>query len=212
MSNSLTSRLPGFFKKTPAERAQLVAELTGLSAEETVILSAEGGLLLAQADRMIENVVGVHGLPLGIATNIQVDGRDYLVPMAVEEPSVVAGLSYAAKLIRAGGGFWSVTDEPVMIGQMQVLDVCDPEGARQRLLQAKHELIERANQLDPVIVGLGGGARDIQVRVVSESAVGPMLIVHLLYDTRDAMGANTVNTAVEALAPLVEGITGGRVA
>jgi len=184
----------------------------GLSADDLAALTPDGGLQVAQADTMIENVVGVYGLPLGIATNLTVNGRDVLVPMAVEEPSVVAGLSYAARMVRVGGGFHADADEPVMIGQMQVLDVSDLAAARLRLLAARADLLERANAVDPVIVGLGGGARDIEVRAFPSSPVGPMLVVHLLYDARDAMGANAVNTAVEALAPEVERISGGRVA
>ena len=209
---SSTSRLPGFYKLTPTERVARVAEATGLSANDLAALTPDGGLQVSQADTMIENVVGVYGLPLGIATNLTVNGRDVLVPMAVEEPSVVAGLSYAARMVRAGGGFHADADEPVMIGQMQVLGLTDLAAARLRLLAAREELLERANAVDPVIVGLGGGARGVEVRTFAQSPVGPMLVVHLLYDVRDAMGANAVNTAVEALAPLVEGITGGRVA
>jgi hydroxymethylglutaryl-CoA reductase len=207
-----SSRLPGFYKLTPEQRAALVGEATGLSADDLAALAPAGGLQIAQADTMIENVVGVYGLPLGIATNFTVNGRDVLVPMAVEEPSVVAGLSYAARMVRAGGGFHADADDPVMIGQMQVLDLSDLAAARLRVLAAREELLERANAIDPVIAGLGGGARDIQVRVFAHSPAGPMLVVHLLYDARDAMGANAVNTAVEALAPVVERITDGRVA
>ena len=206
-----SSRLPGFYKLSPQERAECVGVFAGLTDQEIGILSAEGGLSLGRANRMIENVVGVHGLPLGIATNFRINGRDYLIPMAVEEPSIVAGLSYAAKLVRESGGFHTSADEPVMIGQIQVLDVADPATARQRVLAARDELLALANEQDPIIVRLGGGARGIKVRLVRRSPVGPMLIVHLIYDTRDAMGANAVNTAVEAISPLVEEVTGGRV-
>jgi hydroxymethylglutaryl-CoA reductase len=205
-----SSRLTGFYQRSIEERLALLAEGAGLDADEIVILR-DAGLGLERADRMIENVVGLYALPLGIATNFQVNGRDVLVPMAIEEPSVVAGASLAAKLARAGGGFQAHATEPVMIGQMQVLDLADPWAARFALLHHKQRLLEAANQVDPVIVGLGGGARDVEVRVLEESPVGPMLVVHLLYDCRDAMGANAVNTAVERLAPLVEEISGGRV-
>ncbi len=204
------SRLPGFFRVDPTDRLGVIAELVDFGAQEVAALKGEPGLELEQANRMIENVVGVYGLPLGIATNLRVNHRDVLVPLAIEEPSVVAGLSYAARLVREGGGFYAHAQEPIMIGQIQVVDVVDPHAARLRLLARKDELLERANQLDPVLVGLGGGARDLEVRVL-DSPLGPMLGVHLLYDTRDAMGANAVNTAVEALAPDVERITGGRV-
>jgi len=159
---------------------------------------------------MIENVVGVFGLPLGIATNFRINGSDYLIPMAIEEPSVVAGASYAARLVRDGGGFRTCSDEPLMIGQIQVLDVADPWAARFELLAAKERILALANEQDPVIVNLGGGARDLEVRVIEDSPVGPMLVAHLIYDARDAMGANTVNTAAEAIAPMVGQIAGGR--
>jgi len=166
---------------------------------------------LELADHMIENVIGIHGLPLGIATNFTINGRDYLIPMAIEEPSVVAGASYAARLVRSGGGFQAHSDEPQMIGQIQLLDLDDPWTARFNLLAAKERVIALANEQDPVIVRLGGGAKDLKARVITDSPVGMMLIVHLIYDCRDAMGANTVNTACEAVAPLIEEITGGRV-
>jgi len=206
-----SSRLSGLYRLATSERARLVAERTGLTHEELNLLTSVSGLDIDRADSMIENVVGVHGLPLGIATNLQVNGTDYLVPMAVEEPSVVAGLSFACRLVREGGGFGALADAPEMVGQIQILDVADPARARMRLLSAKDALIEKANRLDPVLVGLGGGARTIEVRVIDESVVGPMLVLHLIYDTRDAMGANAINTALEALSPDVARISGGRV-
>ncbi len=150
-------------------------------------------------------------LPFGIATNFLVNGQDVLAPMVIEEPSVVAGASFAAKLARAGGGFHAETTEALMIGQIQVLDLADPEAAAGKLLAQKARLIDLANRTDPVVVSLHGGARDLEARVLLDSPLGPMLVVHLIYDCRDAMGANMVNTACEALAPLVEEITGGRV-
>lgn len=206
-----SSRLPGFFQRSIEERIQQVVDLAGLSPEEATMLRDGVGLERDQADRMIENVIGVYGLPLGVATNFSINERDYLIPMAIEEPSVVAGLSYAARLVRDGGGFHTSSDAPHMIGQMQVLDLADPEAARLRLLSARDEVLALANEQDPVIVRLGGGAQDLVVRLLADSPVGPMMVVHLIYDARDAMGANTVNTAVEAIAPLVERITGGRV-
>jgi len=164
----------------------------------------------AQAEHMIENVVGLHSLPLGIAANFQINGRDYLVPMAVEEPSVVAGASYAAKLARAGGGFSAHTTPPEMIAQIQVLDVDDLWSARYALLEAREQLMAEADAVDPVIVGLGGGMRDLVVEVYEASVVGAMLEVRLVYDCRDAMGANAVNTIAERLAGRVAEITGGR--
>ena len=207
---SKSSRLPGFYKLSLEERAAVVAELAGLTASEKAILMRKG-LSPAQAALMIENVVGVHALPLGIAANFLINGQDYLIPMAIEEPSVVAGASFAARLVRAGGGFAASSDEPVMIGQIQALDVADPQAARSALLAHKSRLLQLADQTDPLLVSLGGGARDLTVHVIENSAVGPMVIVHLLFDCRDAMGANTVNTACEALAPEVENVTGGRV-
>jgi hydroxymethylglutaryl-CoA reductase len=207
-----SSRLADFHHLPRAARAQVVGDFAALSAEELALLQAEGGLSLAQAESMIENVVGTYALPLGIATNFTINARDVLIPLVVEEPSVVAGLSYAARLVREGGGFHTSSDEPLMIGQMQILDLADPAAARLRLLAAKAELLAQADALHPTARKRGGGARDIVVRLIENSAVGPMLVLHLLYDVRDAMGANVVNTAVEALAPEVERLSGGRVA
>ena len=193
------------------ERMERVSRWAGLSPDETATLQGAMGLDLARADQMVENVVGLHSLPLGIATNFCVNGRDVLVPMAIEEPSVVAGASFAARLARAGGGFRAITSAPEMIGQLQVLDVVDPWSARFDLLAARDELLALADATDPVIVGAGGGARDLEVRVFERTKVGPMLVVHLIFDCRDAMGANAVNTACETLAPRIEQVTGGRV-
>lgn len=205
------SRLPDFYKLSVEERVDVVARWAELTTEETAILVGKKRLSVPQADHMIENLVGVHGLPLGIAVNFLINGRDYLIPMAIEEPSVVAGASFAARLVRAGGGFNVTSTPPEMIAQIQILDLADPWAARFDLLAAKSRLLELADQTDPVIVSLGGGARDLEVRVIEDSPVGPMVVVHLIFDCRDAMGANTVNTAAEALAPTVEEITGGRV-
>lgn len=204
-----SSRLRGFYNLSVEERTRVVAEYAGLDAEERSLLRTS--LEVAQADKMIENVVGVHALPLGIAVNFLINGRDYLIPMAIEEPSVVAGASYAARLVREGGGFWAEADDPVMIGQIQVLHVPDLARAREALNEAREELLKLANETDPVILRLGGGARGLEIRELPESPVGSMLVLHLLFDVRDAMGANTVNTACEALAPHVERLTGGRV-
>jgi len=206
-----SSRLAGFYNQPLDDRIGQVAEWANLSGEEVATLRRAMGLDPARADQMIENVVGVHALPLGIAVNFLVNGRDVLVPMVIEEPSVVAGASFAAKLARAGGGFQAATTAPEMIGQIQVLDVVDPWSARFDVLALREELLAEANEQDPVLVELGGGARDIEVRVIEQTAVGPMLVVHLIFDCRDAMGANAVNTACEALAPRIEQITGGRV-
>jgi hydroxymethylglutaryl-CoA reductase len=204
-----TSRLPGFYKQSVEDRLAALGDW--LSPEELEALSGKAGLGLEAADHMIENVVGVHSLPLGVALNFVVNGRDVLVPMVIEEPSVVAGASFMARLVRAGGGFIAQTTPPEMIGQMQVLDVPDLPAARQALLEQKEKLLSAAAEIDPVLQSLGGGPRDLQVRLIEDSPLGPFLVVHLIYDVRDAMGANAVNTAVERLAPLVESISGGRV-
>ena len=204
-----TSRIPGFYDLPVEQRVSLVARWADLSDEEQALLS-RGGLGLEQAEHMIENVVGTLGLPLGIATNFSVNNRDYLIPMAIEEPSVVAGASYAARLARAGGGFAAHTTEPEMIAQIQVLDAIDPWAARFALLDRSEQLMARANEVDPVIVRLGGGMRALEVDVIEGSAVGPMLEVRLIYDCRDAMGANALNTIAETLAPAVAEIAGGR--
>ncbi len=206
-----SSRLARFYDQPLEERIERVARWTELTEDETAILRGAMGLDLTRADQVIENVVGLHSLPLGIAVNFVVNGRDVLIPMALEEPSVVAGASFAAKLARADGGFQAITTAPEMIGQLQVLDVADPWSARFDLLAARDELLALANETDPVIVNLGGGARSLEVRVLGQTPAGPMLVVHLIFDCRDAMGANTINTACEALAPRIEQITGGRV-
>jgi hydroxymethylglutaryl-CoA reductase len=206
-----SSRIPGFYNLPLAERAGRVAHWADLTTQEIGVLTGIPGLPPADANHMIENVIGTHALPLGIATNFLINGKDYLVPMVIEEPSVVAGCSFAAKLAREGGGFRTSADPPVMIGQIQVLEVPDVDAAAQAVLAIKDELMAKANEGDPVLVKLGGGARDVEVRLFPDSPVGSMLVVHLLFDVRDAMGANAVNTACESLAPVIEATTGGRV-
>lgn len=207
-----TSRIPGFYKRPLAERAALVAQWSQLTPSEQAVLLGVGGLNAAQADNMIENAVGVYALPLGVATNFLINDTDYLVPMVVEEPSVLAAVSNAARLFREGGGFTASSDEPIMIGQMQVLDLDDVYVAAGAVKAQAKRLVALVNeQIGGSIVRRGGGARGIEVRPIPETPLGAMLIVHLLYDARDAMGANAVNTAVEGLAPEIEAITGGRV-
>jgi hydroxymethylglutaryl-CoA reductase len=206
-----SSRLPGFYKQSLAERGQTLVSATGLTPAQLAALDGAGGLTAEQADHMIENVIGLHALPLGIAANFLINGRETLVPMAVEEPSVVAGASFMAKLARAGGGFTAHCTAPEMIGQMQILDVVNLPAARLALLENKARILDQANQIDPVLIKFGGGARDLEVRIMDASPIGPFLVAHLIYDTRDAMGANAVNTACEKLAPEIEQITGGRV-
>ncbi len=193
------------------ERLAELARRADLTPDDQVALSGVQGLNAEQADHMIENVIGLHSLPLGIALNFTVNGRDVLVPMAVEEPSIVAGASYMAKLARAGGGFIAHTTPAEMIGQLQILDLADPDTARFVLLENKTHLLELTAEIDPVLKRLGGGPRDLEVRLINDSPVGPFLVAHLIYDVRDAMGANAVNTACERLAPEVEALTGGRV-
>ena len=199
-----------FYELPMSERLQQLGE-AGLDANDLFALSSEGGLGAEQADHMIENVVGTYKLPLGIARNFIVNGRAVLVPMVIEEPSVVAAASYMAKLAAKGGGFTAEADPPEMIGQMQVLNVPNPEAARERLLAERETLLAEVAEIDPVLLRLGGGPRDLQVRLLPDAPNGALLVVHLVYDVRDAMGANAVNTAVERLAPRVEAITGGRV-
>ena len=205
-----SSLISGFYKLSPKERLAVVKEFAGLSDEECALLQDTGSLPLEAADRMIENVVGAFPLPLGIGVNFLINNRDYLVPMAIEEPSVVAAASYAAKMVRAGGGFHTSSTPPVMIGQIQVVDIADAEAAKQQVLAAKQKILEEANAQDPVLASVGGGAKDLDAKVIS-TTVGPMLIVELHVDCRDAMGANAVNTMAEAVAPTIERITGGRV-
>ncbi|HLF07526.1 MAG TPA: hydroxymethylglutaryl-CoA reductase, degradative [Thermoplasmata archaeon] len=205
-----SSDIGGFYKLTPQERARLVKEFAGLTDEEAGLMGRSAALPLDVANRMIENVVGTFELPLGIATNFQIDGRDILVPFALEEPSVVAAASNLAKITRSKGGFTTSATDPVMIGQVQLVNVSDPFGARLTIMQHKDEIVKLCNEKDPMLVKFGGGVKDITVRVL-DTPQGPMVITHLLVDTRDAMGANAVNTMAEAVAPFLERITGGKV-
>jgi hydroxymethylglutaryl-CoA reductase len=207
---SRSSRLPGFYKNTLPERADTVAAWADLTSQERTTLIGETGLTAELADKLIENVVGVYGLPLGIAANFVINGREVLVPMVIEEPSVVAGASFMAKLARSKGGFRTGSTPPEMIGQIQILDLDDLEKARDSILEHKTELLDIAACCDRVVVDLGGGPRDIEVRILDRTPAGPMLIVHLICDCRDAMGANMINTACEDLAAPLERVTGGR--
>lgn len=204
------SELQGFYKLTMKERRELLKNSTALTEEEIMVVAGTGSLPADTADHMIENVVGGYTYPLGIATNFRINGKDYLVPMALEEPSVVAAASNAAKMARVKGGFKVTNTGPVMIGQIQVVSVPNPEGAKVNLLAKKEDLLKKANEQDPMLVSLGGGAKDLNVKVLA-SIKGPMVIAELIVNTGDAMGANAVNTMAEAVAPMVEQITGGRV-
>jgi hydroxymethylglutaryl-CoA reductase len=204
-----SSEVPGFYRRTIPERRAFLQEWAGLTDEEARAYEFPPGVDPTTFDRMIENVVGVMPLPLGVATNFRINDRDYLIPMAIEEPSVVAAASNAAKVARAAGGFHAQSTAPVMIGQVQILDVADPEGARHRILGRREELLAAANAKDPVLVKFGGGAKDLEVRILP-SARGTMVIVHLLVDARDAGGMNAVNTMCEALGPELGRLAGGR--
>ena len=205
-----SSNISGFYRMEIEERLKIVKEFAGLSDEEAQILAKTGALEPAQADRMIENVIGTMPVTLGIATNFIVDGKEYLVPMATEEPSVVAAASNSAKVVRGTGGFKTTSTEPIMIGQIQLTHVEDVEKGKATILEHKDELLELANSKDPMLVKLGGGARDLEVRII-DSINGPMIINHLLVNCLDAMGANAVNTMAEAISPRIEEITGGKV-
>lgn len=205
-----SSDISGFYRKSSKERWQALREFGDLTDAEIATIGNTGALSFDQVDHMVENVVGALPMPLGIAVNFRVNGKDYLVPMAIEEPSVVAAASNAAKMARAKGGFTTSTSGPIMIGQVQLVNVPDPNGAKMTILSHREEILALANEKDPVLVKFGGGARDVEVRVV-DTARGPMVITHLLVDCRDAMGANAVNTMAEAIAPHLEKWTGGRV-
>ena len=188
----------------------MLAGIAGLTPEQVEAWASSGELSEDSADRMIENVIGTYSLPIGVATNFIIDGEHYLIPFVLEEPSVVAAASNMAKRCHSKGGFMSDNDDPVMIGQIQVVGCEDPEAARASILQNSAELMESCNSVDPILVKFGGGCRDIQARII-ETESGPMVIVHILVDCRDAMGANAVNTMAETIAPKVEGLTGGTV-
>ncbi len=204
------SRLKGFYKLSVKERRDMIAELAELDQEAVDALAAMGELSEAAADRIIENVVGTLALPVGVATNFIVDGEHYLVPFALEEPSVVAAASNMAKRCHASGGFVSNNTEPIMIGQIQVVGCDDPFAAKKAILSATDELVSACNEVDPILVKFGGGCKDLEARVIDTDS-GPMVIIHILVDCRDAMGANAVNTMAETIAPTVERITGGTV-
>lgn len=206
-----SSRIPGFYSQTIDQRTQSLVEATGLTIEELSKFTNSNGLSVDQADHMVENGIGIYSLPLGLGLNFIINGREIIIPMAIEEPSVVAGASFMAKLARSTGGFTASTTAPEMIGQIQLLDVKDPAATRAVLLANKESLLQEANQVDPLLTRLGGGARDLEVRNIDHSPIGAFLVIHLIYDVRDAMGANAVNTACERLAPRIEALTEGRV-
>jgi hydroxymethylglutaryl-CoA reductase len=211
---STNAAAPGgkkFYQLNLAERLDFLAQQAGLTDDEKNILSGAAGLSAVQADHMVENAVGVYGLPLGIAQNFLINNREVLVPMVIEEPSVVAGASFMARLARTEGGFTAHATQPEMIGQMQVINLVDAPSARLKILEQKEYLVNEAAQVDPMLMSVGGGPRDLEVRLLEHPSLGQFLVLHLVYDVRDAMGANAVNTATERLTPLVEKISGGKV-
>jgi len=205
----MDSRISGFYKLPVEERRETIADLADLS-EDAVEAIGGTGLTDDLADTVSENVIGTLEYPISVATNFRIDGEDRLIPMAIEETSVVAAASYAAKLARANGGFETEVDPPRMIAQIQAVDVTDPEAARLRILQEKERLKELADEQDPTLVKFGGGCEDIEVRVI-DTPTGKMVVTHLIVNVQDAMGGNAVNTMAEALAPEIEALTGGDV-
>jgi len=203
-----TSNVSGFYKLPVEKRVEFVKNFSDLTKEETELFSSY--LDIKTADRMIENVLGTFELPLGVAVNFLINDKEYLIPMATEEPSVVAAASNAAKIARIKGGFKTECTDPLMIGQIQILDIADIAGAAKKIMSKKKEILQLANEQDKVLVKFGGGAKDLEVRIL-KSSLGKMIVVHLIVDVRDAMGANAVNTMCEALAPIFEEITGGKV-
>lgn len=203
------SRMPGFHRLTPKERREKLSEVAGLT-EEHVKAWESGTLDMGIADRMIENVIGTYSLPIGVATNFIIDGKHYAIPFVVEEASVVAAASNMAKRCLKSGGFRSSNDDPIMIGQIQVVGLKDVGAAQSSVLSSKDKIIEMCNEVDPILVKFGGGCKDIEARSIDTDS-GSMLIVHLLVDCRDAMGANAVNTMAETVAPKIEELTGGTV-
>ncbi len=209
MDPKRASTLSGLYKRSLAERQAIIRAWADLGTADLKALE-EGGLAMPEANLMIENVIGRYCLPFGVATNFLINDVDYLVPMVIEEPSVLAACSFAAKLFRAGGGFRAASDNPVMIGQIQLLDVEDSDRAVHAIARHKAEILDKANETAGSIKRRGGGAVDLRTRVFQNTSIGQMIVIHLLYDARDAMGANAVNTALEEISPRIEKITGGR--
>jgi hydroxymethylglutaryl-CoA reductase len=208
---NIDSKLPNFRGLSPAQRLKHIAQAANLSDADHALLGNPGALSLETANGMIENVIGTFQLPMAVAGYFQINGRDVLVPMAVEEPSIVAAASFMAKMARDAGGFITSSTGPLMRAQVQIIGVSDPYGARLSILKHKEELVQLANSRDKVLIGLGGGCKDIEVHVFPETPRGAMVVAHLIVDVRDAMGANTVNTMAESVAGRIEEITGGKV-
>jgi hydroxymethylglutaryl-CoA reductase len=205
-----TSRIPGFYRLPFKKRLEILKDFAGLADEEVGLLENTGALSMDTVDHMVENVIGVFPEPLGLAVNFRINGKDYLIPMATEEPSVIAAACNGAKMVRDGGGFHTSSTTPVMIGQVQVVGLKDAELAKKLVLDAKADILKKANDQDPVLNSFGGGAKDLDAKII-DTTMGQMLIVELYVDCRDAMGGNAVNTMAEAVAPLIEELTGGYV-
>ncbi|HCA5188313.1 TPA: hydroxymethylglutaryl-CoA reductase, degradative [Acinetobacter baumannii] len=207
----MNSKLPNFRKLTVSERLKEVSKIAGLNAQQQQLLENDGALACDLANGMIENVIGKFELPFGVAANFQINGKDHLIPMVVEEPSVVAAASYMAKIVRENGGFRTSSTEPLMRAQVQILGIESAKKAKEILLANKQEIIQLANSKDKFLISLGGGCKDIEVHLFESTKVGPMAVMHLIVNVCDAMGANTVNTMAETVTPLVEKLTGGQV-
>ena len=205
-----TSVISGFYKLPLKERLAIIKDFASLTDEEIALLENTGAVAFDTVNHMVENVIGVFPEPLGLAVNFQINGKDYLIPMATEEPSVIAAACYAAKMVRDGGGFHTSSTAPIMIGQVQVVDLKDSLQAKKQVLEAKADILKKANDQDPVLNSFGGGAKDLDAKII-ETTMGNMLIVELYVDCRDAMGGNAVNTMAEAIAPQIEELTGGHV-
>jgi len=206
----LKSSIPRFYEMSLEQRLKFVKRFAKLSSNDIKILKNLGGLSFSTANRMVENAIGTVAFPLGIATNFLINGKDYLIPMVIEEPSVIAGASKAAKIAREKGGFIASADKSLMIGQIQVIGLADPFSAAEKVLREKTRILKVANEKSRTLARAGAGAKDLSFRVVG-TELGNMLIVELTIDVKDAMGANIVNTMCETVAPLIEAITGGRV-
>lgn len=206
----MTSRIKGFYKLSPEERLEKVADFSGLTEEEKAIIRGEKGFSIENADNMVENAIGYMPVPLGVAVNFKIDGRDVFLPMATEEPSVIAAASNAARMTYNTGGFKTSYTGSIMIGQIHITRLDKPFDALAKIYENKQEILDKCNEQDPTLVSFGGGAKDLEVRIV-ETESGKVLVVHIHVDTKDAMGANAVNTMNEAVAPLLEDLTGGQV-
>lgn len=206
----MTSRIKGFYKQSPIERLDEVANFSELTDEEKLVIKGEKGFTVEDADNMVENVIGYMPIPLGVAVNFKVDGKDVIIPMATEEPSVIAAASNAARLTYHTGGFATSNTGSIMIGQIHITKLQNPFSSLAKIYEKKEKILNKCNEQDPTLVSLGGGAKDLEVRIV-ETETEKTLVVHVHVDTKDAMGANAVNTMNEAVAPLIEEITGGEV-